>query len=171
MNYRSDESTGWALAHRLNAWARTGDGNRAYKLYGNLLGQRTLPNLWDTHPPFQIDGNFGGTAGINEMLIQSHRGTPDHRIIDLLPALPDAWKNGSVKGLKSRGGFVFDMVWSDGCLADVTVTATSNKLLELALPKDGNLPTSDTPYTVTNSVLQVPLAAGESVRLLWGHHE
>lgn len=164
-------ATGWSRAWTVNFFARLKDGNGALSHLQYLLAHCTEDNLFDTHPPFQIDGNFGGTAGINEMLIQSHRGTPDHRVINLLPALPDAWKNGSVKGLKSRGGFVFDMVWLDGCLADVTVTATSNKLLELALPKDGNLPTSDTPYTVTNSVLQVPLAAGESIRLLWGRNE
>ena len=116
LNYRSDESTGWALAHRLNAWARTGDGNRAYRLYGNLLGQRTLPNLWDTHPPFQIDGNFGGTSGVAEMLLQSHESC-----ICPLPCIPDAWSEGRFTGLCARGGFELDVNWEGGSATAITV--------------------------------------------------
>ncbi|MBQ2277302.1 MAG: glycoside hydrolase N-terminal domain-containing protein, partial [Clostridia bacterium] len=116
LDLRSDESTGWALAHRLNTWARTGDGNRAHKLYANLLGQRTLPNLWDTHPPFQIDGNFGGTSGVAEMLIQSHE-----TYIRPLPTLPDAWADGSYTGLAARGGFTLDTAWKNGCAETITV--------------------------------------------------
>lgn len=120
LNERSDDSTGWALAHRLNAWARTGDGDRSYKLLRNLLGTRTLPNLWDTHPPFQIDGNFGGTSGITEMLLQSHEG-----YISVLPALPAAWATGSFRGLVARGNFTVSAAWAEGH-AD-TITVRSNR--------------------------------------------
>jgi alpha-L-fucosidase 2 len=123
--------------------------------------------LFDTHPPFQIDGNFGGTAGINEMLIQSHRGTPDHRVVDLLPALPKEWHTGSVRGLKSRGGFVFDMAWKDGRLTTVTVTATSDKLLELSLPAGYDRPSADKSVTCDGSILRADMVAGEKINFVF----
>ena len=124
---RGDDSTGWALAHRLNAWARLGDGAHAHRLIRNLLGKRTYANLWDAHPPFQIDGNFGATAGIAEMLVQSHAGS-----IDLLPALPPAWAaKGSFKGLCVRGGWQIDCAWCDGKPVSVKMRkATPNALSE-----------------------------------------
>ena len=97
---RGDDSTGWALAHRLCAWARTGDGDHAYLLLQELLKNKTYPNLWDMHPPFQIDGNFGAVNGITEMLLQSHAG-----YIHLLPSIPTRWQNFSFSGLKARGNF------------------------------------------------------------------
>ncbi len=113
---RSDKSTGWAAAHRLCAWARTGVGNRAYDLCYSILKNNTLPNLWDTHPPFQIDGNFGATAGISEMLLQSQAG-----YIDFLAACPDVWANGSFDGLVARGNFVCGCDFKNGKVTEMRI--------------------------------------------------
>ena len=110
LDARGDESTGWATAWRLALWARLGDGERAYKILQGLLGpRRTYPNMFDAHPPFQIDGNFGGAAGILEMIVQSWGGE-----VHVLPALPAAWPRGEVRGMRVRGGIELDIAWATG---------------------------------------------------------
>ena len=124
MNARGDESTGWGRAWRICIWARLHDGNRAYKILNEMLKSQILPNLFDTHPPFQIDGNFGYAAGVCEMLLQSHlQDESGSYIYHLLPALPDAWSSGSVKGLRGRGGFTVDIEWRDGKVTNYRIVS------------------------------------------------
>ncbi len=144
LKQRGDQATGWSLGWKINFWARMLDGNHAFTIISNMLrllpnegkerqypDGRTFPNLFDAHPPFQIDGNFGVTAGIVEMLMQSDPITDAKPYIHLLPALPDAWPAGSISGIKARGGYELSISWKEGKLTSATITAQQDGTLHL----------------------------------------
>lgn len=174
---RGDQSTGWSMAWKINFWARLQDGDHAYKLLGDLLrpcvdhstnmvnGGGTYPNLFCAHPPFQIDGNFGGTAGIAEMLVQSQNG-----LVELLPALPSAWKNGSFNGLKVRGGGEVSAKWAEGRLSEASLKAVVPGTFRIKLPANSanlSLKKNQKPVSlpVEDGSLTIDLQEGETLSL------
>ena len=160
---RGDKATGWGVAHRLNLWARAQDGERAYDLLEQLLSANTATNLWDLHPPFQIDGNLGGTAGISEMLLQSHAG-----YIEPLAAIPSSWANGSYTGLVARGGFTVAAEWANGLATCFNITSQNGGEVSVKYSGIGNAVVRKTDgtvlsYTVTDKdVITFNTEAGET---------
>jgi alpha-L-fucosidase 2 len=161
LELRGDGGTGWSKAWKIGLWARLGDGDHAYRMLRTHLqyvgptgdteyrGGGTYPNLFDAHPPFQIDGNFGGTAGMTELLLQSHRGE-----VHLLPALPSAWKTGHVTGLRARGGSTIDIAWTDGALREAWIVADRTGSVRVRCGQD---------------VRDVPVTAGVRTRIGFEH--
>ena len=140
LEYRGDGGTGWSTAWKINLWARLGDGDRAWKLLSQHVAHDTLPNLWDSCPPFQIDGNFGYTAGVCEMLLQSQGGE-----IHLLPALPKAWPTGSVRGLRARGNLTVDIDWKDGKATRYRITSPQSRAVRVRVNGETKTIQAETP--------------------------
>ena len=153
LNRRGDRSHCWAVAHRMLLWARVGNGKRAMDLLQSLIRNNVMDNLWDRHPPFQIDGNFGLTAGVGEMLVGGSDG-----VVRILPALPPEWHTGEFSGIVSRGGITFDCRWQDGTVTYLCATAREDITVELRLPasstKDGS------------SSIHISLKANERVTII-----
>ena len=161
---RGDGSTGWSICHRLCAWARTGDGEHSYSVFERLLKTRLLGNLWDTHPPFQIDGNFGATAGVAEMLLQSHEG-----YIRPIAALPAEWQTGSYRGLTARGGFEIGADFESGKLLRLYVKSKAGNRFRLRtkekLSKAVNYDGKAINFTVSDNTAEMLTLPGESYTL------
>lgn len=152
--------TGWSRVWIATLFARFREGDSCLGHLEKLLQLSVAENLFDLHPPFQIDGNFGAVAAINEMLVQSHFGKPGQRVLELLPALPEAWGAGSVRGMKARGNFILDFSWAEGNLTTLTVTSCSDNTLQLKLPKLlQQLPEGG---RVEDGILILPMKAGET---------
>ncbi|GAB6007924.1 glycoside hydrolase family 95 protein [Dysgonomonas reticulitermitis] len=165
LNRRGDQSTGWSMAWKINFWARLKDGNRAYKLIGDLLKPAknnwgTYPNLFSAHPPMQIDGNFGGSAGIGEMLLQSHEG-----FIELLPSIPEGWKNGNVKGMKGRGGAEVSFDWQNGNIRDINLKADVDNKFIVKLPEGKPEISGTNNYRIENGKLYLTLKKNDKVKI------
>lgn len=158
-------ATGWSRAWIINFYARLKDGTNAWKHLRQLMRLSTAENLFDMHPPFQIDGNFGAVSGITEMLLQSHKGKMGERIVELLPALPDGWKSGSICGIKARGNFVFDMSWKENKVTKVTITSMCKNTLRLKLTDVCGPIVTRKAYTQQNSVLYMDFAEGETAEI------
>ncbi len=173
LNRRGDAGTGWSRGWKVNFWARLKDGNRAYKLLRSLLqpsmnsemktiGGGTYPNLFGAHPPFQIDGNFGGTAGIAEMLIQSHEG-----FIELLPALPDLWDKGEFKGLRVRGNAVIDVKWSNNKIENFNIKANAADTFKIVVPSYAtSVKVNNKEVEIVDGFINLEMKDGESATVV-----
>ncbi len=158
--------TGWSRAWIINFFARLKDGTNALYHLHQLMKLSTAENLFDMHPPFQIDGNFGTVSGITEMLLQSHEGRVGERIVELLPALPSEWKKGFVKGIKARGNFIFDIEWADNRVTKVRITSNCENTLPLKITKVFDRISTKKEYIMKNGVLKMEFAEGEMVEIL-----
>lgn len=156
-------ATGWSRAWVINFYARLKNGFSAGEHLKQLLKLSTAENLFDMHPPFQIDGNFGAVAGVTEMLIQSHEGSPNRRTVELLPALPPSWKKGFVKGLRARGGFVFDIFWENGKPYKVCVTSENKNTLCVKINTEHIQTVKQ--YALNGSVLKMDFEKGETAEI------
>jgi alpha-L-fucosidase 2 len=165
---RGDESTGWSMAWKINFWARLKDGNRAYKLIHDLFkpagkGRGSYPNLFSAHPPMQIDGNFGGSAGITEMLVQSQSG-----YIEFLPAFPDSWKSGHFAGLKVRGGGEVSADWSNGILDAISIKASVANEFVINMPSHwdkSSIKTNAKSFEIRDNKIYLQLNKNQLVKL------
>jgi alpha-L-fucosidase 2 len=160
-------ATGWSRAWIINFYARLKDGNNAWENLKMLLKKSTAYNMFDMHPPFQIDGNFGGTSGITEMLIQSHLGTYNERIIDILPALPDEWHTGFIQGLKARGNFEVDIAWNDNKPTKVIITSLLDNTLRLKMKDNMTDFKSDSTYTFNGDILEKEMKKDDKIEIIF----
>ncbi|GAA3789411.1 glycoside hydrolase N-terminal domain-containing protein [Sphaerisporangium flaviroseum] len=163
LDHRGDGGTGWSRAWKINLWARLLDGDRAHRLLREQLKHSTHPNLWSTHPPFQIDGNLGTTAGIAEMLLQSHAG-----VVDVLPALPSAWPYGSFDGLRARGGHTVGVTWKEGVVVEVRLTSGHDGEVRLRNPAFLSGCSTRVPCTVEGDTAVFQAVTGHTYRIVVG---
>ena len=158
-------STGWSRAWTICFYTRLKDGENSYKHLKYLLEKCTANNLFDIHPPFQIDGNFGGVAAITEMLLQSHLGSPDSRVAEVLPALPNDWNKGCIKGIRARGNLTFDISWENSILKIASVTAENDCILRIKLNNKTENLKANKYYIIEDNCLKTELSAGETIEL------